>query len=64
MPAFSAIADSTALLTHVIPLDQGFSQQDNYAGIFHFRFCEPPLCDTTVTLWLYAGSGSDVGLRL
>ena len=42
MPAFSAIADSTALLTHVIPLDQGFSQQENYAGIFHFRFWHHP----------------------
>ena len=49
MPAFSAIADSTALLTHVIPLDQGFSQQENYAGIFHFRFWHHhTLCDTTV----------------
>ena len=67
MPAFSAIADSTALLNHVIPPDQvppsltnlpytplqtplphqltwactlpqGFSQHEQYAGIFHFRF--------------------------
>jgi hypothetical protein len=38
VPAFSAIADSTALLNHVIPPDQGFSQHENYSGIFHFRF--------------------------
>ena len=38
MPAFSAIADSTALLNHVIPPDQGFSKHENYCGIFHFRF--------------------------
>jgi len=38
VPAFSAIADSTALLNHVIPPDQGFSQHEQYAGIFHFRF--------------------------
>ena len=38
VPAFSAIADSTALLNHVIPPDQGFSNHENYAGIFHFRF--------------------------
>ena len=38
MPAFSAIADSTALLNHVIPPDQGFTKHENYCGIFHFRF--------------------------
>ena len=38
VPAFSAIADSDALLRHVIPPDQGFSEHENYAGIFHFRF--------------------------
>lgn len=38
VPAFSAIADSTALLNHVIPPDQGFSAHENYTGIFHFRF--------------------------
>ena len=38
VPAFSAIADSTALLNHVIPPDQGFSKHENYCGIFHFRF--------------------------
>lgn len=38
VPAFSAIADSDALLRHVIPPDQGFSERENYAGIFHFRF--------------------------
>merc|ERR1712106_159667 len=38
VPAFSAIADSTALLNHVIPPDQGFSKHENYSGIFHFRF--------------------------
>lgn len=36
VPAFSAISDSTALLDHVIPSDQGFSE--GYSGIFHFRF--------------------------
>jgi len=37
--AFSAIADSDALLRHVVPPDQGFAvEQDSYAGIFHFRF--------------------------
>lgn len=38
VPAFSAIAESTALLGHVIPQDQGFSEHERYAGIFHFRF--------------------------
>ena len=38
VPAFSAIADSTALLNHVIPPDQGFTKHENYCGIFHFRF--------------------------
>lgn len=38
VPAFSAISDSDALLRHVIPPDQGFSEAENYAGIFHFRF--------------------------
>ena len=38
MPAFSAIADSTSLLNHVIPPDQGFTKHENYCGIFHFRF--------------------------
>ena len=38
VPAFSAISDSDALLRHVIPPDQGFSEMENYAGIFHFRF--------------------------
>jgi len=38
VPAFSAIADSTALLDHVIPPDQGFTDRENYAGIFRFRF--------------------------
>ena len=38
VPAFSAIADSTVLLNHVIPPDQGFSKHENYCGIFHFRF--------------------------
>ena len=38
VPAFSAIADSTVLLNHVIPPDQGFTKQENYCGIFHFRF--------------------------
>ena len=38
VPAFSAIADSTVLLNHVIPPDQGFTKHDRYCGIFHFRF--------------------------
>ena len=38
VPAFSAIADSTVLLNHVIPPDQGFTKHENYCGIFHFRF--------------------------
>ena len=38
VPAFSAIADSDALLRHVVPPDQGFSEREQYAGIFHFRF--------------------------
>lgn len=38
MPAFSAVAESEALLKQVIPFDQGFSQVHKYAGIFRFRF--------------------------
>ena len=38
VPAFSAISDSDALLRHVIPPDQGFSEMEKYAGIFRFRF--------------------------
>ena len=38
VPAFSAISDSDSLLRQVIPGDQGFSDMDKYAGIFHFRF--------------------------
>ena len=38
VPAFSAVAESEALLKQVIPFDQGFSQVHKYAGIFRFRF--------------------------
>ena len=38
VPAFSAIAESEALLKQVIPFDQGFTEVHKYAGIFRFRF--------------------------
>jgi hypothetical protein len=38
VPAFSAVAESEAILKQVIPYDQGFSEVNKYAGIFRFRF--------------------------
>jgi len=38
VPAFSAVAESEALLKQVIPFDQGFNEAQKYAGIFRFRF--------------------------
>ena len=38
VPAFSAVAESEAILKQVIPYDQGFAEVNKYSGIFRFRF--------------------------
>ena len=38
VPAMSAVAESEAMLGQVVPKDQGFTEKEKYAGIFHFRF--------------------------
>jgi hypothetical protein len=35
---FYSLFFSEALLRHVVPSDQGFTEREQYAGIFHFRF--------------------------
>ena len=38
VPSMSAVAESEAMLGQVVPKDQGFTEKEKYAGIFHFRF--------------------------